>query len=426
MHSLSRKSLSIRLLNRNSQNMVTCRTVIRIFTVLIALVILHLPMLLVYLKISKFDEHRTWVAILFILNDVSALQFLFLACTKIQKGAWIIFLSLLNFLFMCFYLSKIIYFSANNPTNYTWAMCLFFTALQGFQLFYLIVIPFLRQGFSVYYIKLALPLVILSLITAATYSAIEAAQEGSPAVKFLMLSGFIAFLGAVLLSAKVLSHVKFSPQASRASILLAKALKIAYFVVYPLAVGYWMYATRQKSLLHEWSIMTFLLLGWTASGSVGWSMGKLLEYLGIVEWGVDVVINLWYYPIITEEVVPINEDVYAFLESFLLFSHNSTPIRSTTMVETDFEEPHEYAKRRSLERVPSSLFKDSTCSICMEEFLEGQNLVSVKVCNHAFHSHCLKDWAINRGLCPLCRAKIKKDLFITRNPAHGRAHSAVV
>jgi hypothetical protein len=46
------------------------------------------------------------------------------------------------------------------------------------------------------------------------------------------------------------------------------------------------------------------------------------------------------------------------------------------------------------------------CSICMDFNFEE---IGVKLeCGHYFHKECLKDWAVTRGSCPVCRQVIMK------------------
>jgi len=43
------------------------------------------------------------------------------------------------------------------------------------------------------------------------------------------------------------------------------------------------------------------------------------------------------------------------------------------------------------------------CSICLEDFAEGEVLVKTKVCGHVFHKEHLQDWLKVHRTCPLCR-----------------------
>ena len=51
----------------------------------------------------------------------------------------------------------------------------------------------------------------------------------------------------------------------------------------------------------------------------------------------------------------------------------------------------------------SNKYSGVTCSICLEEYSEGQTLASVPTCEHSFHEDCLKQWLDCREICPLCR-----------------------
>jgi len=47
-----------------------------------------------------------------------------------------------------------------------------------------------------------------------------------------------------------------------------------------------------------------------------------------------------------------------------------------------------------------------SCPICFENYLDDDEIYNLK-CSHVFHSKCLKDIALNKAICPLCR----KNLF---------------
>lgn len=49
-----------------------------------------------------------------------------------------------------------------------------------------------------------------------------------------------------------------------------------------------------------------------------------------------------------------------------------------------------------------------TCSICINEFVNGASVVQGNKCNHIFHRGCLLNWLkLNNDICPVCR----KDLM---------------
>ena len=46
--------------------------------------------------------------------------------------------------------------------------------------------------------------------------------------------------------------------------------------------------------------------------------------------------------------------------------------------------------------------KNTSCSICLERFIEGDVVVS-SMCTHAFHRDCIMGWAEIKDDCPMCR-----------------------
>ena len=61
----------------------------------------------------------------------------------------------------------------------------------------------------------------------------------------------------------------------------------------------------------------------------------------------------------------------------------------------------------SIERY--GLDKDD-CSICLEEFKVGDDVIVLKGCGHVFHSGCLVGWLGIKNRCPLCKAEVILDV----------------
>ncbi|KAK7386431.1 hypothetical protein VNO78_26655 [Psophocarpus tetragonolobus] len=45
------------------------------------------------------------------------------------------------------------------------------------------------------------------------------------------------------------------------------------------------------------------------------------------------------------------------------------------------------------------------CTICLDEFENGDKLGKLHLCAHKFHAHCIKEWLVERNFCPLCKRK---------------------
>lgn len=52
------------------------------------------------------------------------------------------------------------------------------------------------------------------------------------------------------------------------------------------------------------------------------------------------------------------------------------------------------------------LIEGTECSVCLNEFREGETLRLLPKCSHAFHIPCIDTWLRSHTNCPLCRAGI--------------------
>lgn len=53
---------------------------------------------------------------------------------------------------------------------------------------------------------------------------------------------------------------------------------------------------------------------------------------------------------------------------------------------------------------------DLSCSVCLTEFEEGDDLRLLPKCSHAFHVCCIDTWLRSHKNCPLCRAPIVNEI----------------
>ncbi|KAL2333534.1 hypothetical protein Fmac_014747 [Flemingia macrophylla] len=82
--------------------------------------------------------------------------------------------------------------------------------------------------------------------------------------------------------------------------------------------------------------------------------------------------------------------------------------------EFDIIQPHEdlseeeilqYIKRENFkvvihENIPEE--KDK-CAICLEDYVDGEEIGKLDLCVHKFHIQCIKQWLMENNVCPICR-----------------------
>lgn len=60
------------------------------------------------------------------------------------------------------------------------------------------------------------------------------------------------------------------------------------------------------------------------------------------------------------------------------------------------------------------------CSVCLENFKNGETCKMLPKCNHSFHSECIDSWLLKTAACPICRASVGSLRF---EQVHSRSHS---
>ena len=68
--------------------------------------------------------------------------------------------------------------------------------------------------------------------------------------------------------------------------------------------------------------------------------------------------------------------------------------------------------RQAINRIPSVEFRldlkrgDTTCSVCLVDFIVGEIVKRMEECQHMFHGHCIETWLGEKCTCPMCRTKV--------------------
>ncbi|GMI91140.1 hypothetical protein like AT1G45180 [Hibiscus trionum] len=59
-------------------------------------------------------------------------------------------------------------------------------------------------------------------------------------------------------------------------------------------------------------------------------------------------------------------------------------------------------KQRTYASTSGAQLEAEPCCICQEEYNDGENLGTLE-CGHNFHADCIKQWLIQKNLCPICK-----------------------
>ncbi|KAE9614791.1 hypothetical protein Lal_00036079 [Lupinus albus] len=52
------------------------------------------------------------------------------------------------------------------------------------------------------------------------------------------------------------------------------------------------------------------------------------------------------------------------------------------------------------------LYNKISCSICLQDFEDGELVNILPKCGHLFHLECIEKWLIQQGSCPMCRTYV--------------------
>ncbi|XP_065661355.1 uncharacterized protein LOC136084698 [Hydra vulgaris] len=52
-------------------------------------------------------------------------------------------------------------------------------------------------------------------------------------------------------------------------------------------------------------------------------------------------------------------------------------------------------------------FRNSECTICLEDFYLNENVVLLS-CGHSYHKGCIENWLLVKNNCPLCKFIVGK------------------
>ncbi|CAH8261176.1 unnamed protein product [Arabidopsis lyrata] len=74
----------------------------------------------------------------------------------------------------------------------------------------------------------------------------------------------------------------------------------------------------------------------------------------------------------------------------------------------DFKQEKKGLSKSSIENIPmfynrSDQQTKSSCSICLQDWEEGEVGRKLERCGHKFHMNCIDEWLLRQETCPICR-----------------------
>ena len=65
----------------------------------------------------------------------------------------------------------------------------------------------------------------------------------------------------------------------------------------------------------------------------------------------------------------------------------------------------------SAEYFSQEFINEQTCTICTENYINGDKVIILPGCQHLYHTRCIDPWLIKKSACPNCRSNIRENLL---------------
>lgn len=69
---------------------------------------------------------------------------------------------------------------------------------------------------------------------------------------------------------------------------------------------------------------------------------------------------------------------------------------------------------------------DAECTVCLSEFVEGEEIRTLPECLHSFHVACIDMWLHSHPNCPICRANASPPSSLLVHPCSSRSDGVLV
>jgi len=54
--------------------------------------------------------------------------------------------------------------------------------------------------------------------------------------------------------------------------------------------------------------------------------------------------------------------------------------------------------------------RESACTICTDSYNMGDEVLTLPVCQHIYHTRCVLPWLNKKAICPNCRSNVRSNL----------------
>ncbi|KAL4482464.1 hypothetical protein ABPG72_001440 [Tetrahymena utriculariae] len=169
-------------------------------------------------------------------------------------------------------------------------------------------------------------------------------------------------------------------------------------------------------LMMSYTSLIISLLYLTLYASTMFTIGIILASFGIICFVGYLIYQIFYYFFFF-----INKIATKLCGITDYFENDSqiAPIQNHTTYQFYAEA---YVKRNTKQIVYSSQkCKDFLCSVCLEEYVEGQTQLKQMICcKSTFHIPCIVNWALEKKTCPNCRSE---DVFTKKQKRRAQYYS---
>lgn len=109
------------------------------------------------------------------------------------------------------------------------------------------------------------------------------------------------------------------------------------------------------------------------------------------------------------EMTGIYDDIYSTLRNIIRPDLEPVIVRPTQQQINTATTLSLYTKTNENESEGEGVPDDELCTICQDEYVDGQAVRKINHCLHSFHKSCIDEWFEQNVHCPICRYDIRDD-----------------